>query len=1161
MLLLGALLLPPDLAMPMATDKAKVRVLIPTTVGVVEVLLLTEEDPALGRSVACIGGTTEVADIDAGYDAFVARPTGVVERLFGHRCYRLDLSGPIDAGSSWQLGVLAAHALHAAGRLAQEGEAAECVIWATGTVRSVDLSVGAVSHLGEKVALSLDRLRQEVEGGQRVMVVLPAQDAADLSPQLGDGLAALGVELVEADTLGPLWEWLGLAQLAADARDASTGRAAGRAGQVRRHPVGDAWLRLPWVAGAVLLLLLLAAGALGPWWASNEPEVAYYRALAWRRGLPDGVGRIDAGTRAHLAGVYRISRRRGRVVEVRCENSAGALLDDVDGQARWVVHYRESGVAEKLEVFRRNGRLVREERLEKAGGDKLIVQFMHSSVPQAQAAVQPMALDPFGKRERPEGRTDITRHELTLDADGLVRELRYQNPWGTPAKNGQGSFGQHLTHTPSGLEQRRAEIGPDGAEITLNSGIRAVFSVYDRQDRLVRHTLIGADGRPFDGPDWYAFYEVEYDGRGNHAAIRYFGSDGKPALRRDGFATALLRHDAHGNAVEEAYLGVDGRPALHENGYARMVRAYDARGSVIEHAFLDTEGRPTLHRRGFAKDARRYDARGNLAEIAYFGVDGTPTLIEDGYAKVIYGYDDSSNLTGVEYFDVDGLPTANNAGIAKIAQTFDARGKLVSTEYFAVDGKLTIGKDGCARCARVYDERGNLTETAYLGTDGEPALHKDGYSKQTRRYDDRGNLAEVAYFGVDGRSTLVRGVARFTRRYDTRGNMVEERYFGVDGAPTLHDDGYAKFTQVLDARGNVTETALFGVDDRLRANKDGIAKIVSRYDARDNLIESTNFGIDGKPAANMDGIATFRWTYDARGNRTGAAAFGVDGMPTAGAGGVASSTQIYDARGKLLEITLYGADGKLLPDGVAKATWDYDARGRVSAQAYFGGDGLPTLHRDGMAKSIYVYDARGNTIELSYLGIDGRPILDWLGMAKMTVAYDVRGKAIEERYFGVDGAPTLQAGGYARLTTAYDARGNVLEQRYFGLDGGPALRLPEGLAARTRFVRDPRGRLITVEYFGVDDRRVAIEAAVARVAPGSLADKIGFRAGDRLVAYRGEKVTSREHLEYLRALPTAGDTAIRVLRGTERLDLVAPANRPLGLQLRNVAAQPLSARR
>jgi len=95
----------------MSLAAGKLRVLIATTNGPVEVQLLTEEDPVIGRCVACIGGTTETADIAAAYHAFVVRPTGVIEARFGHPCYRLDVSGRIDAGSSWQLGVFVAHAL------------------------------------------------------------------------------------------------------------------------------------------------------------------------------------------------------------------------------------------------------------------------------------------------------------------------------------------------------------------------------------------------------------------------------------------------------------------------------------------------------------------------------------------------------------------------------------------------------------------------------------------------------------------------------------------------------------------------------------------------------------------------------------------------------------------------------------------------------------------------------------------------------------------------------------------------------------------------------------------------------------------------------------------------------------------------------------------
>src|SRR5215471_16687853 len=179
--------------MPIAAGK--LRVLIATTNGPVEVLLLTEEDAAIGRCVACIGGTTETADIAGAYHAFVVRPTGIIEARFGHSCYRLDVSARIDAGSSWQLAVLAAHALHAAGRLAGEKDTAAGVLWATGSVRPVDLTVGAVNHVREKLESSIDRLKQEVAAGRRVLLALPAPNADELSPSLATELSAHGIEV------------------------------------------------------------------------------------------------------------------------------------------------------------------------------------------------------------------------------------------------------------------------------------------------------------------------------------------------------------------------------------------------------------------------------------------------------------------------------------------------------------------------------------------------------------------------------------------------------------------------------------------------------------------------------------------------------------------------------------------------------------------------------------------------------------------------------------------------------------------------------------------------------------------------------------------------------------------------------------------------------
>lgn len=194
----------------MSFTAGKLRVLIATTNGPVEIQLLTEEDPVIGRCVACIGGTTETADIAAAYHAFVVRPTGVIEGRFGHSCYRLDVSSRIDAGSSWQLGVLAAHALLAAGRLAQENDVADGILWVTGSVRPVDLTVGGVSHVPQKLESSLDRLKQEIKARRLVLLAVPVDNAADVSPSATKELLALGAELITVSHAQALFYVLGM---------------------------------------------------------------------------------------------------------------------------------------------------------------------------------------------------------------------------------------------------------------------------------------------------------------------------------------------------------------------------------------------------------------------------------------------------------------------------------------------------------------------------------------------------------------------------------------------------------------------------------------------------------------------------------------------------------------------------------------------------------------------------------------------------------------------------------------------------------------------------------------------------------------------------------------------------------------------------------------
>ncbi len=162
----------------------KVRVFIATTEGPAEVQRITAEDPNV-RSVICLDCKAVSLPISQGYDAFVRSPTGLLEAAFGHSSYRLDVARPISSGLSWQLGVLVAHALFAAGRLAEKNQAAERAIWLTGEVDR-DREVLAISHLDEKLRSSSELLRKLGASGTPITLFVPKGNAGDLTSRVDD---------------------------------------------------------------------------------------------------------------------------------------------------------------------------------------------------------------------------------------------------------------------------------------------------------------------------------------------------------------------------------------------------------------------------------------------------------------------------------------------------------------------------------------------------------------------------------------------------------------------------------------------------------------------------------------------------------------------------------------------------------------------------------------------------------------------------------------------------------------------------------------------------------------------------------------------------------------------------------------------------------------
>ncbi|MFQ5973052.1 MAG: hypothetical protein ACE5Q3_12030 [Alphaproteobacteria bacterium] len=187
-----------------------VRVLIGTTEGPAEVQRITEEDPNV-QSVICLDGKALALPVSPAYEAFVRRPTGLIEAAYGHPSFRIDVSAPIDEGVSWQLGVLLAHALRAEGRLCEGDAPPDHVFWVTGEVDR-DLNVFPVDRVGDKIQRSISVVSELRASGIPVTIVVPLGNLGELDDRwlAEQGLGSEGCDVLAVDGVGELFARLAL---------------------------------------------------------------------------------------------------------------------------------------------------------------------------------------------------------------------------------------------------------------------------------------------------------------------------------------------------------------------------------------------------------------------------------------------------------------------------------------------------------------------------------------------------------------------------------------------------------------------------------------------------------------------------------------------------------------------------------------------------------------------------------------------------------------------------------------------------------------------------------------------------------------------------------------------------------------------------------------
>ncbi|WP_419798930.1 MAG: DUF4384 domain-containing protein [Terasakiella sp.] len=185
----------------------RIAILIATTGGPVLVDRITPE-PA-PQSMMCLRRQSEVLPISLDYDDFVRAGSGVIMREFGpyeEGAFRLDVSGPIGTGLSWQLGVFAAHAVFKSKSCElSDLETADLIVWLSGTVDN-DLNVGDVDHMAQKVEASAGMLADYIAKGTPIVFGAGVENAVFLSAHKPPG----GIDVASLKTTHDLMEVLGL---------------------------------------------------------------------------------------------------------------------------------------------------------------------------------------------------------------------------------------------------------------------------------------------------------------------------------------------------------------------------------------------------------------------------------------------------------------------------------------------------------------------------------------------------------------------------------------------------------------------------------------------------------------------------------------------------------------------------------------------------------------------------------------------------------------------------------------------------------------------------------------------------------------------------------------------------------------------------------------
>jgi YD repeat-containing protein len=283
--------------------------------------------------------------------------------------------------------------------------------------------------------------------------------------------------------------------------------------------------------------------------------------------------------------------------------------------------------------------------------------------------------------------------------------------------------------------------------------------------------------------------------------------------------------------------------------------------------------------------------------------------------------------------------------------------------------------------------------------------------------------------------------------------------------------------------------------------------------------EETYLNAQGSPVTNRQGFARVKHAFDASGNQV--------------------ATEFFDERGSRARLV----------DGYSAIRRKFDARRLELETVYLDSSDRPTQGSDGYATVRYEYDQRGFLTRILQFDTNGKPSRGFYGYCSARIKYSAAGQRLEMTFFDEQGAPTAAARlGSAKRRWTYDQAGRVSERSDHDLNGRPIVNAYGYSILRHRY--DEHGRDAGRELLDAAGRPLDFKISVDRVARGSVASDAGLAAGDLMLTYDGQTVSTIDQFTNTFEL-FRGDRAreLRIERGGNVLSLDVPPGRLDGLEL------------